>query len=319
MKKLKFIFNPSELGAGSRGAGLGPDAIRTASFKYKSKLFTDIPHIRLKDYNDAVTERSKTPNARHINKIVNVLKQTANAVSSVLLREKCLPVVLSGDHSSAAGTIAGIKKAYPQKRLGVVWIDAHADLHSPYTSPSGNLHGMPLGIALGHKKDETAVNILHKTTKKAWEDLVNIGGPGPKILPSDLVYVAVRDTEEQENSYIARHKIRTIKVKEVKRDGGKKTADAISEYLKKCDLLYISFDVDSLDPKAASSGTGTPVRGGLAPGEAEELVVQLCKNKKTCCVEITEVNPLLDIRGNLTAEIAFNLLEKVVRTLKKQK
>lgn len=147
MKRIILVENKSEIGAGTRGASLGIDAVKIAALNAKSNYFKDTKIIKIENENDKLWEETSFESAKRIEGIVKVYKRISNSVSDILTKNK-FPVLLSGDHSNAGGTIAGIKKAYPEKRLGVIWIDAHADLHSPYTSPTGNVHGMPLATAL---------------------------------------------------------------------------------------------------------------------------------------------------------------------------
>ncbi|MFN9799254.1 MAG: arginase, partial [Bacteroidota bacterium] len=199
------------------------------------------------------------------------------------LRDSRFPLILSGDHSSSGGTIAGIKMAYPESRLGVIWIDAHADLHSPYTTPSGNLHGMPLAAALNEDNIEEKVNDLDYETIELWELLKGVGDIAPKIDYRDLVYVTLRDFEEQENALIKAHKVKVISTNELKKTGVTKISREILKYLAACDKIYISFDMDAMDP-TVSRGTGTPVKGGINEREAADLILELIQNERVCCL-----------------------------------
>jgi arginase len=207
----------------------------------------------------------------------------------------------------------GIKAAHPEKRLGVIWIDAHADLHTPFTTPSGNMHGMPLAMA-GHLDNlESKVNDPGSETLVYWEKIKKIGGDFPKIDPKDIVFISVRDTEDPENQLIARYEIKNFSTQEVRKKGIKKVAAEALELLKDCQQLYISFDVDSLD-SSISVGTGTPVPNGLTVEEAIQINAELIKDKRVCCWEIVEVNPTLDSE-NTMAEIAFEVLEITTKSL----
>jgi arginase len=227
------------------------------------------------------------------------------------LRDARFPLILSGDHSNAGGTIAGIKMAYPESRLGVIWIDAHADLHSPYTSPSGNIHGMPLSTALNEDNIEEKVNDLDYETIELWEMLKTIGDSAPKIEYRDLIYVTLRDFEDQEAALIKKNKVKVVTTNELRKTGVTKLSRELLKYLTACDKIYISFDVDSMDP-SISRGTGTPVKGGINEREAADLILELLQNEKICCLEFTEVNPTLDSE-NVMAETVFEILQKVAR------
>jgi arginase len=226
------------------------------------------------------------------------------------MKAKEFPIVLAGDHSTAGGTIAGIKMANPKARIGVIWIDAHADLHSPYTTPTGNVHGMPLAASLGEDNIANKLNKPDKETIELWNKLKKVGGISPKVQYSDLVYISVRDVEPEETFLMKKHKIKTFTTSDVKRHGVEKIARDALAYLNNCQLIYVSFDVDSMD-SSISKGTGTPVRNGITEKEAGSLCVRLIQNEKVCCFEIAEVNPTLD-KENLMAENTFEILQRVV-------
>jgi len=209
--------------------------------------------------------------------------------------------------------MAGIKMAKPKSKLGVIWIDAHADLHTPYTTPSGNMHGMPLATALDEDNKDCAVHELDAETKKQWDYLKNIGKITPKILPEDVVFISLRDYEKEEKFLIEKYGMKVITTNEVRRKGPENIVRSVIRYLSDCTDLYVSFDVDSLD-SSISKGTGTPVSNGLKEREAEDLISKFMQNRKICCFEITEVNPTLD-KENLMAEIAFNILQRSVNIL----
>jgi arginase len=314
---LSIIEIKSEIGAGTRGASLGPDAIKIASLNMGKNLFFKYRPQQILDENYLLFNPVTTPYGKRISGLVRVYDRVAKAVSS-LSERKDLLVIMAGDHSTAGGTIAGLRIAYPNKKLGVIWIDAHADLHSPYSTPSGNLHGMPLGTALGFDNMENKINEIKKETAEGWEKLKNIGGILPKITPQDLVFIGVRDTEKAEEDVITHHKIRNFTVGELRQKGPQKIIEETLDYLSHCDLLYVSFDVDCLDP-SISRGTGTPVENGFFVEEADALVQGFVSQKKTICFEVVEVNPCLDDKVNTMAEVAFGILENVVSTFEKRK
>ncbi|MCW3072135.1 MAG: arginase [Bacteroidetes bacterium] len=312
MKTLKFIEVKSEIGAGTRGASMGIDAIKIAALDYGSNMFKQIESIEIKTENQLLFEPSKPPYAKRIEGILAIYDRVATQVSQTLKKNN-FPIILAGDHSTAGGTIAGIKMAYPKQRLGVIWIDAHADIHSPYTSPSGNMHGMPLAASLSEDNMASKMNKPDKETVDMWNRLKKIGGIAPKITYKDLVYIGVRDVEPEESYLLKKHKIKTFTTAEVKRNGVEKIARDTLAHLSGCNLIYVSFDVDSMD-SSISKGTGTPVRNGITEKEAGSLCVRLIQNEKVCCFEICEVNPTLD-KENLMAENTFEILQKVVSQL----
>jgi arginase len=229
------------------------------------------------------------------------------------MKNNFFPVVISGDHSNAGGTIAGIKAAKPNSRLGVIWIDAHADLHTPYTTPSGNIHGMPLAASIGEDNEESKVHEPDEKTKKQWDQLKSFGKMEPKVLAEDIVFIGLRDFEKEEKHLIDKYGMKVITTNELRRKGPENVVRAALRFLTECTDIYVSFDVDSLD-SSISKGTGTPVSNGLKEREAEDLISKFMQNRKICCFEITEVNPTLD-KENLMAEIAFNILQRSVNVL----
>ena len=312
---IRYVIVESEIGAGTRGASLGVKAMEVAGWNKQSEILSKYNHKTVEVFNNDLYKEVDTPNAIHIESVVKVLENVAEAVSSSVNRE--FPIVLSGDHSISAGTIAGIKKAYPNKRLGVVWIDAHADIHSPYTTPSGNVHGMPLAAALGINNLEHAVNDLSDKEESSWSEMKNLSGVCPSVLPEDTVYFGVRDTEEQEDEIISLQDIRNYKVEEVRYRGMDVCLTEAIDRLDNCDLVYISFDVDAMDCDLISSGTGTPVPKGFDAKEIKEIITSFLETEKVACLEFVEINPTLDEKKNKMAETAFEILEAVLPVIEK--
>ena len=312
MRNIKLVEVRSEIAAGTRGASMGIDALKIASLDKQSAFFTHFDPINVPDANNYLWKGNKHPHAKYIDGVYHVLKNVYSTIESLRL-EKKFPIILAGDHSTAAGTIMGIKAAQPEKRLGVVWIDAHADLHTPFTTPSGNMHGMPLAIAAQLDNLDCQGNEPDSETLRYWEKIKNIGGHFPKIDPQDIVFISVRDTEEPENYLIQKYGIKNFSTDEVRHLGIEQVAGQALEILKDCEQIYISFDVDSMD-SSISVGTGTPVPNGLTLEEAIQLNVQLIRDKRVCCWEIVEVNPTLDTQ-NTMAEAAFEVLEATTKSL----
>jgi arginase len=312
MKNIKLIEVPSELGAGTRGASLGIDAIKIAGLDFMSNFFIHFPSEKIEHENNLLFEPIQSPYAKRIHGVLNMYDKISKSVSETL-KNNFFPVVLSGDHSNAGGTIAGIKMAKPKSKLGIIWIDAHADLHTPYTTPSGNMHGMPVATAIAEDNLECKVHDIDEKTAKIWEQLKTIGKINQKVLPEDVVFISLRDFEKEEKAIIEKHGIKVIPTSEVRRNGAENVSRKVLRYLSDCTDIYVSFDVDSLD-SSISRGTGTPVGNGLKEREAEDLISKFMQNRKVCCFEITEVNPTLD-KENLMAEIAFNILQRSVNIL----
>jgi arginase len=312
MRDIKLVEVRSEIAAGTRGASLGIDALKIASLDKKSSFFTQFDPINVPDANNYLWKGNNFPHANHIDGVYEVLQNVYSTIES-LRKKKKFPIVLAGDHSTAAGTIMGIKAANPEKRLGVIWIDAHADLHSPYTTPSGNMHGMPLAMVTHLDNLDCKCNEPTEETLSLWEKIKSIGGAQQKVDPQDIVFISVRDTEAPEDHLIKNYGIKNFTTEEVRNLGIDQVAEQALELLKNCEQIYISFDVDSLD-SSISVGTGTPVPDGLTVKEAIDLNVRLIQDKRVCCWEIVEVNPTLDSE-NLMAENAFEVLEATTKSL----
>jgi len=314
-KDIVFLINNSEITAGTRGASLGPGAVMTAARKNNKTFFGDFPIDTIQEVNYLLDKPTKHQFAKRIDGLKVVYNSLNEKVSSVLKNNK-FPLVIAGDHGSAGGTIAGIKTAYPDKRLGVIWIDAHADLHTPFTTPSGNVHGMPLATAISEDNIQCKSNDVDSETINIWNDLKSLGGIEPKLFPQDLVFIGVRDTEKQEDALIERLGIKNYLVSEVTEKGIEQVVSEIELKLEDCDMIYISFDVDSMDPLHTSHGTGTPVDNGLRTEQASLLLTSLVSNPKTVCIEFVEVNPCLDEKVNKMAEVTAELIEQVINVIK---
>ncbi|WP_281240107.1 arginase [Flavobacterium praedii] len=313
-KAIKIIKNRSDIGAGTRGSDLGIDAIEIAAINKNSEYFNEYEFEDVKTHNESIYDKYRSSVAKRIEHVVEQCTRVSNSVKKNL-NTNYFPIVLSGDHSSALGTISGVKAAYPNQTVGVIWIDAHADLHSPYTTPSGNIHGMPLAAALADDNLDCQVNAVAVDTQEHWNEMKNIGIEGAKVLPENLIYFGVRDTEEAEDRQIERLKIRNYKVDEIRFRGLEICVDEALAKLSHCDVLYVSFDVDSMDCDLISFGTGTPVSRGFDQYEIIEIINQIIRSKKVVCFEVVEVNPLLDTKGNKMAETAFQVLEAITVNL----
>lgn len=312
MKNIKIIEVPSEIGAGTRGASLGVEAIKIAALDFMSNFFIHFPTERIPVENKLLYEPIESPYAKRIKGVATMYEKVSKSVADSL-KNNFFPVIISGDHSIGGAAISGVKIARPESKLGVIWIDAHADLHTPYTTPSGNMHGMPLAAVINEDNVECAVHDLDEETTKQWNFLKNIGKVAPKVLPEDVVLISLRDFEREEKFLIDKYSMKVVSTKEVRNKGAENVVRSVLRYLSDCTDIYISFDVDSLD-SSISKGTGTPVGNGLREREAEDLISKFMQNRKVCCFEITEVNPTLD-KENLMAEIAFNILQRSVNVL----
>ena len=312
MKELKIIEVKSEIGAGTRGASLGVEAMKIASLDMHSDFFRAHESVEVENVNELLFDGAKHSYAKFIDGVMIMEERVCLEVYETIWEDD-FPIIIAGDHSTAYGTIAGIKKASPQARLGVIWIDAHADFQTPYTTASGNMHGMPLAMACGIDNLECKVNDPRGETLEYWEQMKNVGMPGPKIYPEDIVFVSVRDLEKPENYLINKYNINFIETEDIKKLGAAKIASRALEMLDHCDLIYVSFDVDAMDSRI-STGTGTPVPNGLTVDEAKTLNAELGKSPKVCAWEIVEVNPTLDTENRM-AESAFEIMEATAKSI----
>ncbi|MFN9856161.1 MAG: arginase [Bacteroidota bacterium] len=313
---IQLIKNRSDIGAGTRGADLGIDALEIAAINTGNDYFNRYSFVDVPTRNETIYHKNTNTFAKRIEHVAEQCERVAAAVQASLVAGN-FPVILSGDHSSALGTISGIKAAFPQKKLGVIWIDAHADMHSPHTSPSGNIHGMPLAAALADDNLECQINQPEPNTVDQWQRMKNIGIPRAKLEPQHLIYFGLRDFESAEASLLERNHTTIFTVQQVREKGIAACVEMTRSLLQACDGVYISFDVDSMDCDTVSMGTGTPVAEGFAPEETTELLMQLVTSLPINCLEIAEINPLLDNKGNRMAEVAFGILSTVTVMLEK--
>jgi len=312
MKTVKLIKNRSDIGAGTRGSDLGIDALEVAAINKGNTYFIDYEYIDVATDNESIYNKVNAQFAKRIQFVLEQCTRVCKAVQQTL-EANYFPIVLSGDHSSALGTISGVKSNFKDKQVGVIWIDAHADLHSPYTTPSGNVHGMPLAASLAEDNLTHKINDVTNNTASVWEAMKNIAIKAPKIKPAHLIMFGVRDTEPPEDHQMENLNIKNYTVAEMRFRGFEICLKEAIEKLKDCEAIYISFDVDSLDCDLVSYGTGTPVAKGFDPNEVIKIIITFMKTQKVQCLELTEINPLLDTKGNKMAETAFEVLDTVTK------
>jgi arginase len=286
--KLAIIGAPIDLGASTRGSNLGPEAIRIAGLVKRLEAIG----YEVNDRGDIQADRRAAitmegSNLKNLNEVVRVNDLLCKEV--VLAMENGeLPVVLGGDHSIAIGTIFGVLKS--KKNLGVIWFDAHGDINTSETSPSGNIHGMPVAVLLG-------------MGPKA---LTEIGGGETFLKRENIVYVGSRDLDSEERKAMKEQGIKVFTMYEIDDMGIKKVMEeAIRIAGEGTDGIHVSFDMDAMDPDVAP-GTGTKVPGGMGYRETHYALEMIAKSEKLVSVEFVEVNPLLD-RQNMTAEAAVAL------------
>ena len=303
-KKIKIIEAAFELGAGTQGAKLGPAALYEEFSKTAPAIISNTDKETLMQDMLISTSSNNTPFAFHIHAIHQSVNLLAESVEKAL-QEDYFPIVFSGDHSNAIGTVTGIVDAFPDKKVGVIWVDAHLDLHSPYTTPSGNVHGMAVKALLPDKISAFRKNELNPETITLWSKIVKSGRKEitPKISPENIVFIGTRDYEEEEWALIQQLNIRIYTPDDIRKKGMHSILDETLSYLGQCDYLYTSFDVDSLDP-GISTGTGTPAPDGLTYQDAALIFKTLVKHPKTTVFEISEINPLLDNDHSMPKTIA---------------
>jgi arginase len=311
-KGIKIIEVKSEIGAGTRGSSLGVEAIKIASLDMKSDFFRQHTSVEVENVNKLLFGGTDYKDAKFIDGVLMMEERTCLEVYEQIYEDN-FPLIIAGDHSTAYGTICGIKKAEPDKRLGVIWIDAHADLNTPYTTSTGNMHGMALAMACDIDNFECKVNNPSGETAEYWEQIMNVGMPGAKIYPEDIVYIAVRALEKPENYLVNKFGMGFITAEELRTKGTAHAAKEALKLLDHCDQIYVSFDIHALDP-SVSAGVGKPVANGLTLQEAKELNEELCKEPRLCAWEIAEINPTLDDQ-NKTAECAFEIIETAVKSI----
>ena len=308
MRSVEIISIESDFGAGKKGAKLGPQALIRLINKQNIKHISHANNIRI--IADDLEENNAHPFNKNIESIYEVQQLAVSAIEQTLSKD-LFPFILSGDHSNGCAGISAVKNFYSEKRIGVIWIDAHADLHSPFSTPSGNMHGMPLAAALGINDLIEEANEVDEESIKVWQDLMHLGSKNisPKVLPSDLVFIDLRDFEEDEEILLNNKNITFYTPKNRIDIGIEQILEKTLAQLSHCDLIYVSFDVDGLDPNI-SIGTGTPVPNGMSENEAVYLLKSLINEPKTVAFEITEINPLLD-RESPMEVVAARILAKI--------
>jgi arginase len=293
MKPVHLIGVPLDLGGGRRGVDMGPSAFRIAGLGERLARL-GYPVLDHGDLRTPIPETQDPHDARkkYILDIARVCQQVYEAALAAF-ESGGFPLVLGGDHSLAAGSVAAAaawaRKA--EKPLGLIWIDAHGDMNTPATSPSGNVHGMPLSALLGPEPAE----------------LSRLGGWSPKVLPAHTVLVGVRNLDEREKAAVRTSQVHVFTMKDIDRQGIAAVVErAVALAGESTGGLHVSFDMDACDPTDAP-GVGTPVRGGLSYREAHMAMEILADSGRLTSLDVVEVNPALDVR-NTTAELGTELI-----------
>ncbi len=292
-KKVNIIGFPMDLGAGRRGVDMGPSAMRIAHLNEKlQQLGYEVEDLG--DISIEIMETQKVGNdkLKYVDEIERTSLKLAEVVEHTLENDE-FPLCIGGDHSMALGTLAGISSYCIKRglRLGVIWIDAHSDMNTDETTPSGNIHGMSLAasIGLGSKR------------------LTEIYSPSPKVLPENTVIIGARSIDADEKNNIKKTGITVYTMSDIDKMGIHRiTSKVLKQFKNNVDHIHVSFDVDSVEPTIVP-GVGTPVPGGLSYREAHLLMETIAECGCMSSLEITEVNPILDNR-NASAVFAVELV-----------
>lgn len=296
-RNVAILGIPMDLGAGRRGTDMGPSALRLArlgpALKSLGHDVTDLGNVTVSQAEAGERLQPGSSSARFLSQIIEACTLAYEELIS--LEAGTLPLSLGGDHSVAMATVAAAFHG-PTNCSAVVWIDAHADLNTPASSPSGNVHGMPVAQLLGLGEPDAS----------------EIWGGGVLLKPEQLVYIGLRSLDPQEREYISELGIRAYSMTDLDRLGMARVFEETREYLEPFANWHVSLDADAVDPLHAP-GVGTPVPGGLTYREAHLLMESLAASGRIASVDLVEVNPILDSR-NQTAEtmkgLALSLLGK---------
>lgn len=292
MRSIKVIGVPLDLGQDRRGVDMGPSALRVAGLNARLRALSygveDAGNVPV-----AIAEMYGfgTKKAKYLGQLAETCRRHAEWVESIL-HDRFIPLVLGGDHSIAVGTVAGVADFYRKKgkKIGLIWLDAHADMNTPETTPSGNVHGMPLACCLGLGAPK----------------LTRIGGFSPKVEASRAALIGVRDVDPAEKRNVRKSGLRVFTMREVDERGMRAVmAEALAAASRDTAGFCVTVDMDFVDPKEAP-GVGTPVRGGATYREAHLAMEMIADAGKMLSLELVEVNPVID-EANRTANLAVEL------------
>ncbi len=291
--EIAIIGAPLDLGAGRRGVDMGPSALRLAGLNGKlASLGYQVEDLG----NVSAAQQESTPtgpdNAKYLAEIAGTCLKLAETVDGVASAGK-FPLVLGGDHSVAAGTVAGVSHAFRKRgeKIGIIWIDAHADMNTPDSSPSGNVHGMPLACCLGRGPRE----------------LTHFFDYAPKVEGRNVVLVGIRDVDIRERQVVRDSGVKAFTMRDIDERGLTNVMkEAIALANDGTGGFHLSFDMDAVDPDEAP-GVGTPVRGGMTYREAHLAMETICDCSRMVSMELVEVNPVLD-SANRTALLGVELI-----------
>jgi arginase len=292
-QKVRIIGVPMDLGQSRRGVDMGPSALRVAGLQARLKQLghqvEDIGNIPVKQAEEMPVGEKR---AKYMAEIAETCKDLAEIVQKCL-EEDFVPLVLGGDHSIAAGAVSGVAAYFrkEKKQIGYIWLDAHGDMNTPESSPSGNVHGMPLAAVMGYGAPE----------------LVDLLGFKPKVEPQNIVLVGVRDLDLQERRLVKKSGVRVFTMRDIDERGMREVmADALKYATDDTDGISVSLDMDFVDPSDAP-GVGTPVRGGVTYREAHLAMEMIADSDAMASMEVVEINPVID-EHNRTALLGVELI-----------
>ncbi|HTP87231.1 MAG TPA: arginase [Bryobacteraceae bacterium] len=290
---IAIIGAPLDLGSGRRGVDMGPSAVRVANiFTRVASLGYDV--VDLGNVNVAQAEMfpEGEASAKYLPQIADTCSSLATMVEGAMDAGR-MPIVLGGDHSIAAGSVSGVSAHYRKKnrKIGLIWVDAHADMNTPETSPSGNVHGMPLACCIGIGPRE----------------LTSIGGHSPQVDPHNVALVGIRSVDRREREHVRQSGVTTFTMRDIDERGLRNVMEeAIRIASAGTEAIHVSYDMDVVDPKEAP-GVGTPVKGGFTWREAHLTMETLSDSGLMCSMDVVEVNPVID-EANRTAVLAVELI-----------
>ena len=292
-KKIKIIGVPMDLGAGRRGVDMGPSAIRIAGLNQAiARLGFEVVDAGNVHISPAEAIQRTNPRAHYLPEIAAASEELARMVESSL-EEGALPVILGGDHSIAVGSVAGLASFHRnlKQKVGIIWLDAHTDANTPESSPSGNIHGMPLAVLLGYGARE----------------LTHIAGFAPKVLPEHTAIIGARSVDPGERELLRSLGVRVFTMSELDERGlGDVVSEAVEIATRNTAGFHVTMDMDFIDPFYAP-GVGTPERGGATYRESHLAMEKIAQSGRVLSVELTEVNPVYDV-ANQTALLAVELI-----------
>ncbi len=298
-KELNIIVSGWEYGAGKSGTSKGPDAL-LQELQTHITLPSEPTRIEQKVEAEDV-EIIHFPHLKRAKHLIGHQSRLADLIESQT--SKPFTLLLSGDHSNAIGGMAGFCRNRNPEEIGIIWVDAHLDLHSPYTTPSGNIHGMSVNTAIEIDNLACKVNNLDTECIQLWEQIKGLKKTDA-IPAENIVFIGIRSYEDPEIRLVQDSGIKVIFAEDIHKNGIEWTLEQVQLHLgTQCKEWYVSFDVDSMDP-SVSTGTGTPVVGGLTKAQAQACLEFFWSQEQTRCLEITEINPELDTQIPMAKQVA---------------